>query len=331
MDNRLVSATVAGGTPWAVGIWQSTGPVQTLIEVEATGPCATATPTATVPAPTATATAPPPTDTPAPSATPPAATATATAPAASPTPGASTATPPPATATPPPASSATAVPPTATAAAPTATGTPAATETPCPLSFSDVHATDYFYQPVLYLACNGVISGYADGTFRPYNNTTRAQMVKIVVLGFGLPITTPAAGGNTFADVPTTFPFFDVIETAAAGQIVSGYACGGPGEPCDGANRPYFRPYADVTRGQLAKIVVLTAGWAVQNPVDAPFADVRRAAPSTAWSRPRPATASSRATPAAGRASPATRSSGPTSGSTTTRPAARSPRLSICP
>src|SRR4051794_27082305 len=47
-----------------------------------------------------------------------------------------------------------------------AQGTP--TLTPCPISFSDVHTTDYFYQPVLYLACDGAISGYADGTFRPY-------------------------------------------------------------------------------------------------------------------------------------------------------------------
>src|SRR5690349_20140172 len=61
-----------------------------------------------------------------------------------------------------------------------AQGTP--TPTPCPVSFSDVHTTDYFYQPVLYLACDGAISGYADGTFRPYNQTTRGQMVKIVIL-----------------------------------------------------------------------------------------------------------------------------------------------------
>ena len=96
-----------------------------------------------------------------------------------------------------------------------------------------MHATDYFYQPVLYLACHGVISGYADGTFRPFNNTTRAQMVKIVVLGFGLPIATPGSGDYTFADVPAGAPFWDVIETAAAGSIVGGYDCGGPGEPCD--------------------------------------------------------------------------------------------------
>ncbi|HUS16131.1 MAG TPA: S-layer homology domain-containing protein, partial [Chloroflexia bacterium] len=138
--------------------------------------------------------------------------------------------------------------PSATRTLPPATGTPAAgsptatsvaaTATPCGVTFSDVHPADYFYTPVGYLACHGVISGYSDGTFRPYANTTRAQMVKIVVLGFGRPIATPPAGGTTFADVPPDHPFFAVIETAAGAGIISGYTCGGPGEPCDARNRP---------------------------------------------------------------------------------------------
>ncbi|HMA33949.1 MAG TPA: S-layer homology domain-containing protein, partial [Chloroflexia bacterium] len=159
---------------------------------------------------------------------------------------------------------------TAGTTTPAATSTAGPSATPCSLSFTDVHVTDYFYTPVLYLACHGVISGYSNGdgtfSFRPYNNTTRAQMVKIVVLGFGIPIQTPAAGNYTFADVPPSNPFFAVIETAAAHQIVSGYACGGPNEPCDNANRPYFRPYTNVTRGQLSKIVVVGAGYPLVNP-----------------------------------------------------------------
>ncbi len=250
-------AAYGGGGFWVSEVQDNQ--VQRLAPFTPTGtpapPTATTTPapltaTATPAPPTATATSVPPTATPAPSQTP----------------GGPTATPIP------PSATATAAPPTATPGAPTET--PAATETPCGLSFSDVHETDYFYQPVLYLACHGVISGYADGTFRPYSNTTRGQMVKIVVLGFGIPIVTPASGEHTFADVPPTFPFFDVIETAAAGQIVSGYACGGPNEPCDDHNRPYFRPYNDVTRGQLAKIVVIAAAWSPANPPDRTFADV---------------------------------------------------------
>ncbi len=195
-----------------------------------------------------------------------------------------TATPPPAatdTATPPPGATDTATPPPAATGTPTViSGTATPTETPCPITFTDVHTTDYFYVPVQYLYCHGVISGYADNTFRPYNSTTRSQMVKIVVLGFGVPITTPPASGYTFTDVQPGFPFFDVIETAAANNIVSGYNCGGPGEPCDAQNRPYFRPYNNVTRGQLSKIDVVAAGWDLQNPTDRSFEDVL---PNTAF------------------------------------------------
>ncbi|MGI8589202.1 MAG: M14 family zinc carboxypeptidase, partial [Chloroflexia bacterium] len=63
------------------------------------------------------------------------------------------------TATVPPGSTATAtVPPGSTATA---------TSTACAINFSDVHPSDYFYTPVQYLYCHGVISGYSDGTFRP--------------------------------------------------------------------------------------------------------------------------------------------------------------------
>jgi subtilisin len=143
-----------------------------------------------------------------------------------------------------------------------------------------VHPTDYFYIPVQYLACHAVISGYADGTFRPYANTTRGQMVKIVVNAFNTPGYTPS-NTNTFADVPPSNPFFVYIEAAAHANIVSGYACGSvPGEPCDSQNRPYFRPFADVTRGQLAKIVAVAASWTLVNPASPRFADVL---PNTAF------------------------------------------------
>ena len=63
---------------------------------------------------------------------------------------------------------------------------------------------------------------------------------------------TPAQA--TFADVPPTDPFYTFVETAACHAIISGYACGGPGEPCPGA---YFRPAHNATRGQLSKMIGL--------------------------------------------------------------------------
>ncbi|MGI8586392.1 MAG: S-layer homology domain-containing protein [Chloroflexia bacterium] len=168
--------------------------------------------------------------------------------------------------------------PTPTATRPPApTETPTATATVCVITFSDVHPSDYFYTSVTYLYCHGVVSGYNDGTFRPYNTTTRSQMVKIVVLGFNKPITTPGGGAHTFTDVPPSNPFFPVVETAAADGIVSGYRCGAaPAGPCDSINRPYFLPYNSVTRGQLSKIDVIAAGWALYNPAVPTFTDVPR-------------------------------------------------------
>jgi hypothetical protein len=129
-----------------------------------------------------------------------------------------------------------------------------------PPSYADVQPTDYFYEPVRYLSCQGVISGYADGSFRPYNNTTRGQLCKIVVLAEGFPIDT--AGGPHFVDVPTDNPFYSYIETAYNRGIVSGYA-----------DNP-FRWGNDVTRGQLSKIIVEAEGWEIDTTGGPHFSDV---------------------------------------------------------
>src|SRR6185503_16451218 len=73
---------------------------------------------------------------------------------------------------------------------PTETGTsrptltPRTTPTPCVnrSPFQDLSSRDYFYSPVMYLYCRRVISGYPDDTFKPYNNVTRAQLCKMLVL-----------------------------------------------------------------------------------------------------------------------------------------------------
>src|SRR5439155_16963730 len=80
----------------------------------------------------------------------------------------------------------------------TSTSTPVVSSTPtvtptstsCAITFTDVHATDYFYDGVRWLYCRGAISGYGDGTLRPYNMTTRGQLTKIAVLAYGIPIYT---------------------------------------------------------------------------------------------------------------------------------------------
>lgn len=127
------------------------------------------------------------------------------------------------------------------------------TPTPCPMSFADVHENDYFYTPIQYLYCNQVVSGYSDNTFRPYANTTRGQICKIIVLAEGLPI--DLTGAPHFQDVTLSNPFYSYIETAYNKDIVSGYGCG------NGCLQ--FLWGNNVTRGQLCKIVVNAENWPI--------------------------------------------------------------------
>ena len=98
-------------------------------------------------------------------------------------------------------------------------------------------------------------------------------MSKIIVVAARWPVLNPTT--PYFTDVPRNNAFFTYIETALCHQVLSGYNCGGPGEPCDAQHRPYFRPYNNATRGQIAKIVSNAMGFN-----DAPgapiFADLAR-------------------------------------------------------
>jgi hypothetical protein len=148
--------------------------------------------------------------------------------------------------------------------------------------YSDVPPTQPFYPFIQWMACRGYISGYTCGGpgepcpgayFRPGANVTRAQLLKMVVNAAGWPVVSPPV--PTFADVLLNHPFFAFIETGASHGIISGYECGAPGEPCNPpTNTPYFRPYNDITRGQLSKVIALARGYALPNPATPTFTDV---------------------------------------------------------
>ncbi|HEX8230379.1 MAG TPA: S-layer homology domain-containing protein [Chloroflexia bacterium] len=86
-----------------------------------------------------------------------------------------------------------------------------------------------------------------------------------------------------FADVPSTgagSTFYDSVRCLACKNIISGYPCGGPGEACNGNDDPYYRPGANVTRGQLSKIIANSAG--LDDPIaegQQQFADVPPGSP----------------------------------------------------
>jgi hypothetical protein len=156
------------------------------------------------------------------------------------------------------ASPTTTIPASATAAG-TFTPITTATATTCATSFSDVPPGHTFYANIMCLACRGIISGYADGTFRPGNDITRGQIAKMVAnaAGFQEPVS-----GQTYEDVPLSHTFYDFIERLSQRGHMGGYPCGlRDTEPCNPPeNRPYLRPFENATRGQLSKIVANALG-----------------------------------------------------------------------
>ncbi|HEY0071135.1 MAG TPA: S-layer homology domain-containing protein [Chloroflexia bacterium] len=149
----------------------------------------------------------------------------------------------------------------------------------CPILFQDVPESNdvsSFYSFVRCLACRHIVGGYPCGGtnpqtgadepcgttgnpyYRPSNNITRGQISKIVAESghySGDP------GPQIYEDVEPGDPFYVWINRLSQAHVMGGYPCGDPGEPCQNGDRPYFRPAANASRGQLSKIVSNAAGF----------------------------------------------------------------------
>ncbi len=90
----------------------------------------------------------------------------------------------------------------------------------------------------------GLVSGYADGTFKPGNAITRAEFTVIAYNAFELETTSRKA----FDDVKTSDWFYQPVSQMAAQGFISGYG--------DGS----FKPNAPITRAEAAIILVNIQG-----------------------------------------------------------------------
>ena len=105
--------------------------------------------------------------------------------------------------------------------------------------FSDVDAEHTHASNIEALAASGIADGFTDGTYRPDQRVTRAQMATFLTKA--LVLTTETSG--TFDDVPGGGTHDGAIEALAAAGITTG---------CD-AER--FCPSSPVERGQLASFI----------------------------------------------------------------------------
>ena len=127
-------------------------------------------------------------------------------------------------------------------------------------TFKDVDAKAEYGQAIANLVERGVVQGYADGTFRPYQAITRAQSAKM--LAKMLELDTEDIVNPEYKDVDETNEYYGAIAALTEVDVFSGYA--------DGS----FRPNEAITREQMAKM--LTTAYALLAPsgTKLPFKDV---------------------------------------------------------
>ncbi len=89
--------------------------------------------------------------------------------------------------------------------------------------FSDIKVTDPWFDAVSYVEGQGVVNGYADGTFKPGNTINRAEFTKIVVLGFQKIQYQNFTANYCFDDVPEKAWFATYVCFANRYELVQGY------------------------------------------------------------------------------------------------------------
>lgn len=118
-------------------------------------------------------------------------------------------------------------------------------EPECALPFVDVHANDWFFDPVCYVYREGLMTGTSATTFAPNATTTRAMIVSILARQEN--VTSAEEAG--FTDVAENDWFATAVNWAAREGIVAGF------------EDDSFRPNAAITREQLAAILCNYSAW----------------------------------------------------------------------
>ena len=114
-------------------------------------------------------------------------------------------------------------------------------------AYSDVEDGTYTSEAITVLTDLDILHGFVDGSFKPDDTITRAQMATVIcnALGYGKIAQTP----TVFKDVPKEHWASGYIEMINGLGIVAGYGGG------------YYGPEDPVTYEQVAKIIVSTLGY----------------------------------------------------------------------
>jgi hypothetical protein len=111
--------------------------------------------------------------------------------------------------------------------------------------FPDVGTIHPFHDAISWMADEGFVTGYADGTFRPELEINRQQMAQLLWRMSGEPV---VSSPEPFVDVAPSNPFYAAIRWGYATEVFTGTA----------DNR--FRPHATITRQALGAMLHRLSG-----------------------------------------------------------------------
>ncbi|MCI3919656.1 S-layer homology domain-containing protein [Paenibacillus sp. TRM 82003] len=108
--------------------------------------------------------------------------------------------------------------------------------------FSDIAEQDWYLSAVLAMEERGIVQGYPDGTFRPADSITRAEMAKMIAKGHHF-LEDDTIAVRAFQDVGASDWFAEDVTSLSRHQIIQG------------RTDVTFEPYQPVTRGEAAVLV----------------------------------------------------------------------------
>ena len=129
------------------------------------------------------------------------------------------------------------------------------------ITLSDVDKNTEDGKAIYNLVDRGVIKGFGDGTFKPHNPITRAQVAQVIAKVIELDTTNVSKDG--FLDIPASSPTYNPIVALAEAGIMPGYA------------NNQFKPYRAITREEMASVLVKAFELAPVKNQLMPFDDVR--------------------------------------------------------
>lgn len=116
--------------------------------------------------------------------------------------------------------------------------------------FDDVPLDYKYVGPIAFLKDFGIIKGYGDGTFQPEQSLTRAEFLKIIILGMGMALEdVPEATSAPFSDVQMTDWFVNYVAYGTENGYLQGYP--------DGT----FRPNDSINKAEALKILGELVEW----------------------------------------------------------------------